>query len=111
MTTGRDGRRFARAGAAAAALWVHGVGSRFAFQLYTSHGGADAVGRLSIAHGIPVATISATWTAALVLMALGEVLSRTGVLAMRAYRIGALGPGTVPAGPGRGTARSSTHPA
>lgn len=85
VTRAIDGRLLARAGTLAAGLWVVGVGTRFAFQVYTSHGGAEAVGRFSVEHGIPVATVSATWTAALVLMALGEALARTAVLAVRAY--------------------------
>jgi hypothetical protein len=77
-----DGGRYAlvKAGPAAASLWVLGMGSRFAFIWYSSHLGSDAVTRFSIHHDI---TGSAAWTAALVLMALGEVLSRTGILVLR----------------------------
>lgn len=85
ITTGPDGRPFARATAAAAVLWVLGVGCRLAFQLYTSHGGAQSVGQFSVDHGIPLATVGAAWTAALVLMALCEALARTAVLGLRAY--------------------------
>lgn len=108
VTRGGDGRPFARAGAIAAALWVLGVGTRFAFQLYTSHGGAEAVGRFSVSHGIPLATISAAWTAALILMALGEALSRTGVLALRAVRLGGLTAGPVRAAQGGAVAAGGT---
>jgi hypothetical protein len=80
----RDGEGFviAKAGFVAAALWILGVGTRFAFQLYASHGGGPALERFSASHDI---TSPAAWTAALVLMAIGEVLLRTGVIAWRAY--------------------------
>jgi len=79
---GADGHPFAKAGAVAASLWVLGVGTRFAFQLYVSHGGAGAVSRFSVAHSI---TSFNAWVAALILMALGEALARTAVLAWRAF--------------------------
>jgi hypothetical protein len=75
-----DGALVARAGAAAAILWVLGVGSRFAFQLYAAHGGGAALERFSVAHHI---TSNQAWVAALLLMALGEVAFRTAVLAWR----------------------------
>jgi hypothetical protein len=76
-----DGGLFVKAGAAAATLWILGVGCRLAFQLYATHGGGAAIGRFSVQHAI---TSPAAWTAALVLMALSEVVGRTGVLALRA---------------------------
>ena len=81
---GGDGHAFAKAGLAAAALWVVGVGTRFAFQLYASHGGEGAIGRFSAAHSI---TSGEAWVAALILMALGEALARTAVLGLRAYAV------------------------
>lgn len=81
---GRDGRPFAKAGALAGILWVLGVGTRFAFQLYAAHGGGAAIGHFSAAHSI---TTGEAWVSALVLMAMGEALARTGVLALRAYRL------------------------
>ena len=83
VTAGERGP-FAKAGALAAGLWVVGVGTRLAFQLYASYGGATAIGRFSAAHDI---TSSEAWVAALILMAIGEALARTGVLAARAHRI------------------------
>jgi hypothetical protein len=80
----RDGVPVAKAGAAAAALWVLGVGTRFAFQLYATHGGGAAVERFSASHAI---TGAAAWTAALILMALGEAVMRTGVIAWRAVTV------------------------
>jgi hypothetical protein len=82
----RDGDGFpvAKAGFVAGALWVAGVGARFAFQLYATHGGGAALGRFSAAHDI---TSGEAWVAALILMAMAEVVSRTAVLAWRAYDV------------------------
>ena len=71
---------FAKAGLAAAALWILGTGGRLAFQVWATHGGGPAIAHFSAAHGITSAT---AWTAALILMALSEVVVRTGVLAWR----------------------------
>jgi hypothetical protein len=81
---GADGHPVAKAGAVAAGLWVLGVGTRFAFQLYTSHGGEGTISRFSAAHSI---TSAEAWVAALILMALSEVLARTFVLGLRAYAV------------------------
>lgn len=77
-----DGAAVAKAGVLAVVLWVAGVGARIAFALYATHGGGAAVVRFSAAHHI---TSTAAWVAALILMALVEVISRNGVLALR-YR-------------------------
>jgi hypothetical protein len=72
----------ARASIAAAALWIFGMVSRLAFGIVALHGGAQAIGRLSERlhlHG------ESTWPTALILMALCEVLSRTGLLLFK-YR-------------------------
>jgi hypothetical protein len=84
VTADGPGAPVAKAGAAAAALWVLGAGTRLAFQLYVTHGGGPAVARFSIAHSL---TLSGAWTAALVLMALCEAVFRTGVLAWRGYAV------------------------
>jgi hypothetical protein len=55
-----------------------------AFAIWASNGGGPALGRFSAAHHITSAT---AWTAALVLMALAEVLVRTGLLWVRAQRV------------------------
>ncbi len=89
---GPDGHPVAKAGLIAAVLWVLGTGTRLAFQLYATHGGAGAIGRFSASHSI---TSSEVWVAALILMAMGEALARTGVLALRAYS------GPAPLTPGR----------
>jgi len=75
-----DGHVIVKAGILAALLWVAGVGSRLAFSLYSEHGGGPAVARFSIANHI---TSTQAWVACLVLMAVTEVVSRTGVLAWR----------------------------
>jgi hypothetical protein len=80
-----DGAVLAKAGAVAAVLWILGVGARMAFELYATHGGGLAVERFSVQHDITAAT---AWTAALVLMAIAEVVSRTGIIVARAYKLG-----------------------
>jgi hypothetical protein len=81
---GPDGIPYAKAGLVAAALWVAGTGTRLAFQVYASHGGQAAIGRFSATHSI---TSGEAWVAALILMAMGEALARTGVLALRARAV------------------------
>jgi hypothetical protein len=88
----------AKAGAIAAVLWVVGVGTRLAFQLYATHGGGPAIERFSVAHHI---TGNAAWTAALVLMAISEVVARSGGLLLRAYLRPPTSRPPVPAAPGR----------
>jgi hypothetical protein len=73
-----------KAGAISAALWVAGMGSRMAFQLWTSHGGGDALARFSAHHDI---TSSQAWVAAFVLMALTEVVTRMAVILTRGHRV------------------------
>jgi len=70
----------AKAGLLAAALWILGCGTRFAFQLYVTHGGGAEIGRLSQTYSI---TSGEAWVAALILMAMAEVLARTAVLGFR----------------------------
>lgn len=81
-----DGGRYAlvKAGAVSAALWVIGMGGRMAFAIWagTAHG-ETSIGRFSLQHHLDAGQV---WTAALVLMALGEVVSRVGILALRAQR-------------------------
>jgi hypothetical protein len=88
VTRGAEGV-FAKAGLAAAALWILGTGGRLAFQVWATHGGGPAVAHFSATHGI---TSETAWTAALILMALSEVVVRTGVLA---WRSGLLSEGAV----------------
>jgi hypothetical protein len=80
-----DGSVWAKAGFAAAALWILGTGGRLTFQLYASHGGGASVAHFSASHGI---TAASAWTAALILMALSEATTRTAILGWRFYRLG-----------------------
>lgn len=93
VRSGPDGI-VAKAGAAAAVLWILGVGTRLAFQLYASHGGGAAIAHFSTRHDI---TSTEAWVAALILMAMGEALARTAVIATRAYRLRARRGGLLPA--------------
>jgi hypothetical protein len=72
----------ARAGVIAVTLWVLGMGSRMAFQLYSDHGGADAITRFSVSHHI---TSTNAWVTAFVLMAITEVATRVFTIVARAY--------------------------
>jgi hypothetical protein len=73
-----------RASWLAAGVWVGSMGFRFAFSFWASHGGDAALGRFSVAHHI---TGGDAWTAALVLMAMGEVVTRTGLLFLRSQQV------------------------
>jgi hypothetical protein len=79
-----DGGRFAlvKAGWTAAGVWVLSMSARFAFAVWASHGGAPALGRFTVEHHLS----PDVWVAALVLMALGEVITRVGLITWRAYR-------------------------
>ncbi len=78
-----DGHGYAKAGVIAAALWIFGLGSRLGFEEFWSHGGTHAIVSFSIAHDI---TSQNAWVAALVLMALAEVISRLVVIRIRGAR-------------------------
>jgi len=78
-----EGHALVKAGWVAAGAWVLGMGFRFGFSLWTSHGGDASLARFSMRHDI---TSGAAWTDALVLMAFGEVFVRTAILVLRAHR-------------------------
>ena len=80
ITPGEDGTPYAKAGIAAAILWVLGMAGRFAFQYYANHSGAQSVVSFSVKHQI---TSTEAWTAALIFMALAEVVSRLIVMRVR----------------------------
>ncbi|MGW4518595.1 hypothetical protein ACWEO4_43380 [Streptomyces sp. NPDC004393] len=62
-----------------------GMGTRIAFKTWVEHGGgADDVARFSTAHHI---TTGQAWTAALILMALTEVVTRTATLFVRSRMV------------------------
>ena len=100
LRRGADGRPLGRAGWLAACLWVGGVGARMAFAVAAANGAGPAIARFSIAHQI---TGSAAWVAALIMMALADVLTRLAVIYLRGRRLAA-GPGAagqpIPAGTG-----------
>jgi len=75
-----NGTVLSRAGWASAFFWVLGMGSRFAFIFWSTHMGASSIAHFSTQHSI---TSGEAWTVALLGMAVGEVLSRTGVIAWR----------------------------
>jgi len=79
-----DGRPLGRAGWLAASTWVGGVGARMGFAVAASYGAGPAIARFSIAHHI---TGSAAWVAALVMMALADVLTRLVVIYLRGHRL------------------------
>jgi hypothetical protein len=75
-----DGHGYVKAGGVAAALWVLGLGSRIVFEEFWTHGGTHAITSFSVAHDI---TGQNAWVAALVIMALAEVISRLVVIRIR----------------------------
>jgi hypothetical protein len=74
------GRPLGRAGVLSASMWIAGIGARMVFYFAATHGGGPAIARFSVANHI---TGSAAWTAALVMMALADVLTRLGVIYLR----------------------------
>ena len=84
-------------------MWVGGVGARLVFAIAAGHGAGPAIARFSIAHHI---TGSSAWVAALVLMALADVLTRLAVIYSRGRRLAAApaapaAAGRIPAAAGR----------
>jgi hypothetical protein len=75
LRLGADGHPLGGAGVLAAGMRIAGVGARMVFSFADTHCAGPAIARCSIAHHI---TGSAAWTAALVMMALAEVLARAG---------------------------------
>jgi hypothetical protein len=80
MRLGSDGDVLARARWASAFFWVLGMGSRFAFLIWITHGGSATIASFSAQHSI---TSGEAWTAALLAMAAFEVCGRTLTLAIR----------------------------
>lgn len=80
MRRDEHGEVLARSGWASAIFWVLGMGSRFAFAVWVSHGGAATIGQFSAQHSI---TSAEAWTVALLAMAVFEVAGRTLVQAAR----------------------------
>jgi hypothetical protein len=67
-------------------MWIAGVGARLAFAVAAGNGAGPAIARFSVAHQI---TGSAAWVAALVMMALADVLTRLVVIYLRGRRLAA----------------------
>ncbi len=61
-------------------MWIGGVGARLAFAVAAGNGAGPAIARFSVAHHI---TGSAAWVAALVIMALADVLTCLAVIYLR----------------------------
>jgi hypothetical protein len=87
MRRGPDGAALARAGWIAAILWIVGIGARMVFAYASDHGSGPAIVRFSAAHSI---TSGSAWVAALVLMALAEVIARLAILRLRARQLPAV---------------------
>ena len=96
LRRGSDGRALGRAGWLAASLWIAGVGARMAFAIADTNGAGPAIARFSIAHQI---TGSAAWVAALIMMALADVLTRLAVIYVRGRRLTAAAAPARPATP------------
>ena len=71
-------------GLLAASMWIGGVGARLAFAVAAGNGAGPAIARFSVAHHI---TGSSAWVAALVMMALADVLTRLAVIYLRGRRL------------------------
>jgi hypothetical protein len=84
LRAGPGGRPLGRAGVLAAGMWIAGVGARMVFYFAATHGAGPAIAAFSSAHHI---TGSAAWTAALVMMALADVLTRLVVVFLRGHRL------------------------
>jgi hypothetical protein len=84
-----DGRVMFRAGWLSGIFWVLGMGSRFAFAVWSTHGGGSAIASFAAQHSI---TGPEAWTLALLSMAAFEVLGRTAVLALRRRELSASAP-------------------
>ena len=84
LRLGSGGNVLARAGWGSAFFWVLGMGSRFGFLVWINHAGASSLAHFSAQHSI---TSGEAWTAALLGMAVFEVLGRTLVMAARRARL------------------------
>ena len=95
LRLGTDGRPLGRAGVLAASMWVGGVGARLAFAVAASNGAGPAIARFSVASHI---TGSAAWVAALIMMAMADVLTRLVIIYLRGRRLAASAPALIAAG-------------
>ena len=84
LVRGSDGVLIAKAGVVAAVLWILGMASRTGFEYAATHGGGHAIADFSRTNSI---TGAGAWTAALLFMALTQVLARTAAVRLRAARL------------------------
>jgi hypothetical protein len=84
MRKNAEGRVTGRATWTSGIFWVLGMGSRFAFLVWMNNGGFHTVAHFSAQHSI---TSSEAWTAALLGMAVFEVIGRTLAQAIRWQRM------------------------
>ena len=84
MRRGSDGQVLARSGWVSGFFWVLGMGSRFAFIVWITHGGAATIAHFSGQHSI---TSQEAWTVALLAMAVFEVCSRSAIQALRRHQL------------------------
>lgn len=106
---GPDGIPLAKAGTVAVILWILGTGSRLAFGLYATNGGAHTIASVSKA----LAITGQAWAPALILMAFAEVIGRYGTLAVHALAVtgrASSPPPQVAACRGRTALRSTPQP-
>jgi hypothetical protein len=89
-----DGTTTFRSGWLSGIFWVLGMGSRFGFADWASHGGVGPIANFSATHHI---TSGEAWTAALLAMAVFEVTGRTLVMALRWKGTEALSPAALSA--------------
>src|SRR5580693_9260374 len=75
-----DGTVTFRSGWLSGIFWVLGMGSRFGFAYWSTHGGIHSIAQFSANHQI---TGAEAWTAALLAMAVFEVCGRTLTMALR----------------------------
>ena len=92
LRRGAGGRPLARAGWLAAGMWVGGVGARLAFAVAAGNGAGPAIDRFSAAHHI---TSDKAWIAALIMMALADVLTRLVIIYLRGRRLTASAPAPI----------------
>jgi len=87
-----DGRPLGRAGWLAAGMWVGAVGARLAFAVAADNGAGPAIARFSAANHI---TSEKAWVAALIMMALADVLTRLVIIYLRGRRLTASVPAPI----------------
>jgi hypothetical protein len=80
MNRHSDGVMTFRSGWSSGFFWVLGMGSRFGFVYWISHGGMSTISQFSANHRI---TSTEAWTVALLGMAVSEVVGRTLTMALR----------------------------